>query len=723
MINSALELLELGLSVVPLQKNKKIPPAGCTWKEQQKDLPSEDLIEKRFKQYPDSDLGVITGKVSGIVVVDSDSAEACAWIEKQFPTTWLTVSNNGRGKHYYFKYPKQGFVGSSGSIVYENVDIRGEKGLIVVPPSEHKSGNLYQWNIAEGFSLENLEDLPEYPAKYIETKKEYKEKFETEYVPGELKNIAEQCAWMRHCREDADKISYDEWLWMLSIVSRCKDGKKKCHWLSKLSSKYNYNYTVIKINEVLKNMGAVSCRTISKKFEGCFECKNLIKAKGFSPVILSSEDIIEDETQRITIEDIKSQKINNLTLEIPEKILYPGGLISIGMNALNSSESPNIPQYSFPIVISIISRALMGKVTYGGVWPNFYMIKVGGTSTGKTDADKIMRRAICSDLDFESFYGPDDFSSGPGLLRGLEEQPQTLINLDEISYLFKRFDNHDPVTAGKIEILLQLFTNAGLTYKKPYGDAKKSIILNQPCLSLIGNATTSIFDDIRPEDFISGLIQRFTFWCYDGPIPRREPYIGGYNADMIKFLNEIKKIYKEFDKSDKKKESVSDIIGGAIEMTTEKDAYNQLLEFSKHITDYANKEDDQGKVGIISRKYYEAIKYAMVYSAGSGYKITGKAIDYGIIIANLVGDWKLNILSSKVREGIFHRDCEIFKEGIIAVLKIGKKPTGKLIANRRPRIKELKPHEFKNVTTALAARKEIEIDDSGQSTKYFLLKD
>jgi len=722
MINSALELLELGLSVVPLQKNKKIPPEGCTWKEQQVILPSEELIEQRFEKYPDSDLGVITGRVSGLVVVDGDSAEACTWIEKNFPQSWLTVSNNGRGKHYYYKYPDKGTVRNSNKTLHAAVDIRGDGGLVVVPPSEHRSGNAYEWNISEGFSLEDLGELPEYPEKYIETKKtEHKEKIETEHVPGELKNIAEQCAWLRHCREDAEALGYDEWLWMLSIVSRCVNGREKAHKLSGLSSKYSHDQCEKKINEVLINMGAVSCRTISRKFEGCYECKNLIKGKNFSPVILSSESVIEDETQRITIEDIEAQKINNLTLRLPEKIINPGGLISLGMAALNSSEAPTIPQYSFPIIVSSISRALMGKISYGGVWPNFYMVKVGGTSTGKTDADKIMKRAICNDIDFDDFYGPDDFSSGPGLLRGLEEQPQTLINLDEISYLFKRFDKHDPVTAGKIEILLQLFTNCGLTYKKPYGDAKKSIVLHQPCLSVIGNATTGIFDDIRPEDFISGLIQRFTFFCYDGKIPDRKQYSGSRNHAMSEFLDEIKKIYIGTEK--KKELSVADIIGGAVEATSSKGACNRLLDFSKHITATANNEEDQGRVGIISRKYYESIKYAMIFLAGSGYEITSKAIDYGIVVADLVGDWKLNVLSGKIREGIFHRDCEIFKEGIVTAIKMGREPTGKMIASRRPRIKELKPHEFKNVVTALAARKEIEIDDNSRSTKYYLLKD
>lgn len=734
MLNDALELFEIGLSVIPIVQKTKLPPAGCTWKEQQNILPDEKIIEQRFINNPGCNIGIITGKGSGVVVIDGDSAKACAWIEKTLPHTWLTVSNNGRGRHYYYRYPDDNIIKTSSGILYPDVDVRGDKGLIVVPPSIHKSGNKYAWNINEGFSLDDIKDLPTCPVDIpgilgsVAGIRFDDNKNSNEHVSGKLKNIAEQCEWMRHCRADAEEIGYDEWLWMLSIVSRCVDGRGKAHKLSALSSKYNFDNCDKKISETLGKMGAVTCKTISGKFDNCFKCKNLGKGLKFSPVILGAENVIDEKIERITIEDIEKQDIGNLTLQLPEKIINPsngGDLISMGMNALSESEAPDIPQYSYPVIVSIISRALMGGITYAGVWPNFYMIKVGGTSTGKTDCDKIMRRFICFDDDFKNFYGPDDFSSGPGLLRGMEAQPQCLINLDEISYLFKRFDKHDPVTAGKIEILLQLFTNCGITYKKPYGDVKKSITLDSPCLSIIGNATSGIFDDIRPEDFISGLIQRFTFFCYDGQIPKRRVYADDYNKDMSIFLDAIKKIYQG-EKVKKNNNSLLNILAGngtPIELGISSGARKRLIDFSEHIREAANAENDQGRVGIISRKYYESIKYAMIFLAGKNFELTAAAIDYGIDVANLLGDWKLNVLSGKIREGIFHRDCEVFKEGIAAAIKKGKRPTGKIIADRRTRIKELKPHEFKNVITALSARKEIEIDEFGQSTAYFLLKD
>ena len=98
-------------------------------------------------------------------------------------------------------------------------------------------------------------------------------------------------------------------------------------------------------------------------------------------------------------------------------------------------------------------------------------------------------------------------------------------------------------------------------------------------------------------------------------------------------------------------------------------------------------------------------------------------INYGVDLADVTGDWKLKILYNKVKTGNFHKLCDVFKEGIAAVIKRGCSPTGKAIADRRHILKNLKPREFNDITKALAARKEIVIDESGISTKYFLVKE
>ncbi len=737
MLDVALELLEMGLSVIPLTKKTNLPPAGCTWLEQQDKLPEEDIVTQRFTDNPGCNIGIITGAASRVVVIDGDSQEACKWIEKTFPNTWLTVTNSGRGKHYYYRYPalnNGNYIKTSSSALFQEVDVRGDKGLVVVPPSIHKSSNSYVWNIVEGFSLDDLSELPECPVDIPgivgnrnghDNDGKIKSDNHGGYVPGELKNIADQCTWLQHCRIDAKTLGYDEWRWMLSIVSRCIDGRAKAHILSKAHEKYNYEQTDRKINEVLQNMGPATCRTIVERFKGCLDCPNILKGIKFSPEILAAESVIEEPEiiELVTADDINQQQ--SLNLKLPEEIINPGGLISLGMEALASSGIPNIAQYNYPIVISAIARAISGKIICNNVWPNLYNIKVGGTSTGKSESDKILRRAIVESGKFENFYGVTDFSSGPGLLRGLSENPKCLINLDEISYLFKRFDKPDPISSGKISALLELYSQSGVEIKKSYGSAKNNITINCPCVSILGNATPGIFDNIKNEDFESGLIQRFDFWYYAGDILKRDIIKQISMLNMDSFIEQLSIIFSGDIHGQNELEKA---IGVPYSVIPKGKCAKQLQNFSDYIVEKSNKMENDGEKGIVSRGYHTAIKYALCHMVSDrGYPmfyedINSNDLDYGIKVATLISDWKLETLISFVSQGAFHRNWKIFKSAIAGAIKADKRPSGKILINRRKQLKNIKSKDWDEIVKVLVARKEIFLEEFKGKTIYWLRK-
>jgi len=431
----------------------------------------------------------------------------------------------------------------------------------------------------------------------------------------------------------------------------------------------------------------------------------------------------------VTVEDLDDDQ-TDLSLIIPEKILNPGGLISLGMEACKSSFIPDIDQFNFPVILSLIANAIAGKIEFdGGIWPNFYNIKVGGTSTGKTDSDKFWKNII-RNYGVGDFYGPTDFASGPGLFRGLSNQPQCLMSLDEISYLLKRFDRPDPLSQGKIAALLELHTNAGQEIKKPYGDGKNSINIEYPCLNIISNATPTIFDDIRPEDFETGLIQRFDFWYYAGAIPYRKNKMGAENKKAQEFISRLMDLHT-YSPRNNSKTNLSGVMGIPVTIYADKQCQKMIYDYSVANIDLANQQTSAGAVGIISRRFHAALKYGMEHLASRIGRneihrlyepITVIDFAWGMLVAELLASWKINTLSKKVSMGDFHRDSKIFIEGIKACLRTDRALTGKSIANRRPRIKAWQPQHFDQVVKALAARKEIKIDNSGRYTQYFLLK-
>ena len=95
-------------------------------------------------------LGVLTGRRSGIVVLDVDSEqgeEALAALEAEhgtLPATVTGVPNTGRGRHLYFRAGREA-VGNSAGRVGTGLDVRGERGFVVAPPSTHAGGSRYAW--------------------------------------------------------------------------------------------------------------------------------------------------------------------------------------------------------------------------------------------------------------------------------------------------------------------------------------------------------------------------------------------------------------------------------------------------------------------------------------------------------------------------------------------------------------------------------------------------
>jgi hypothetical protein len=93
---------------------------------------------------------VRTGAASGLVVVDVDPAHGGdAALERliaqhgSLPQT-LTVLTGSGGRHFYFSHPGRTVRNSAGTMG-AGLDIRGDGGYVVAPPSRHITGGVYQW--------------------------------------------------------------------------------------------------------------------------------------------------------------------------------------------------------------------------------------------------------------------------------------------------------------------------------------------------------------------------------------------------------------------------------------------------------------------------------------------------------------------------------------------------------------------------------------------------
>lgn len=142
MLKYALEYLARGWSVFPIVAGDK-KPRLAKWAEFQKRAPTLEEVTRWWTLHPTDGIALATGPVSGVVVIDVDGGK-CPNVDTDLISR--TGRESGNGRHLFCKWQK-GIRNRTNLI--EGVDIRGEGGYVILPPSLHASGRTYAW-ISEG---------------------------------------------------------------------------------------------------------------------------------------------------------------------------------------------------------------------------------------------------------------------------------------------------------------------------------------------------------------------------------------------------------------------------------------------------------------------------------------------------------------------------------------------------------------------------------------------
>ena len=151
MINHALEYHEQGLCVMPIRHNKK--PYLHEWAHLQEDRPAIGMIEHWWKQWPDAMIGIITGRISGVCVIDADSAIGYNQVIGRMDAHRKPDVNSPNGWHWYCAYPSRG-IGCKPRFL-PDVDFKADGGYIIAPPSQNGDGTPYvlKGEIGQGFEI------------------------------------------------------------------------------------------------------------------------------------------------------------------------------------------------------------------------------------------------------------------------------------------------------------------------------------------------------------------------------------------------------------------------------------------------------------------------------------------------------------------------------------------------------------------------------------------
>lgn len=144
-LKSAIEFFNMGLCVIPITPGQKDPPL-IRWLEYKERRSTIEEIVEWWRKWKDANVGIVTGKISNLCVVDLDRYKEDYNPEtelKFFDSIVTPTSTSPRGgTHLYFE--SAGLPISAGSIA-PGIDVRDEGGYIVAPPSVNGNGRPYEW--------------------------------------------------------------------------------------------------------------------------------------------------------------------------------------------------------------------------------------------------------------------------------------------------------------------------------------------------------------------------------------------------------------------------------------------------------------------------------------------------------------------------------------------------------------------------------------------------
>jgi len=162
--------LNYGWSVIPLIFGDKRP--AIKWEAHQQKRADREQLETWFEGDNHNE-GLVTGKVSGIVVIDVDREDGWEALLKYGITRGMDTPTvtTPKGEHLYFQYPGNNVVGLDGQTICRNnvgkvpgCDFRGDGGYVVAPPSVNGNGLAYKWKIRP----DQAKPLP-LPERYIQS--------------------------------------------------------------------------------------------------------------------------------------------------------------------------------------------------------------------------------------------------------------------------------------------------------------------------------------------------------------------------------------------------------------------------------------------------------------------------------------------------------------------------------------------------------------------------
>lgn len=276
-------------AIFPCKANTKIPATKRGFKDA---LFNQDVLEIERQGY---NVGLAL-EPSNLIAIDCDvdekkgynGLETLAKLEEKLgklPNT-LTQETPRGGKHFIFS--SSGIINPIGKIG-KDIDIKF-KGYIMIMPSKINNKAYCIVNGTDENADFIIAKLPQpwlnFLNKDTNSKRNQAQKMDFSslerkiYKNIDIERLFNNCAFLRHCRDNAEILSEPEWHTMITVLAQIKNSDELIHTLSAPYPKYNYAETQVKIYNARRFGHPQSCKYISETYSDiCQNCNYATNVK------------------------------------------------------------------------------------------------------------------------------------------------------------------------------------------------------------------------------------------------------------------------------------------------------------------------------------------------------------------------------------------------------------------------------------------------------------
>lgn len=471
-------------------------------------------IENLWAGRTDRNIAIATGIESGIFVVDVDG-EAGLASQAELPKLPKTLTcKTARGFHYYFRYPDKKVYNRTH--VWKGIDIRGEGGYVIGPPSHHVLGLRYEW-------LDEYAPIADAPDWLLEAVCSERR---APVVQNDLLTTAAEREWTPDEVRDmlsylSPDCSYQEWVDIgMALQAGGYNAEMYDEW-SRGSAKYKTNepyrkwysfepsggITMGTLIERAKLFGWKPREYISETIDWeSHPANGFFRKYGIGPYDADSEEETDEAAPQLE----KAKWPTGLELD-PMQI---DGLVGDTVRWIVGCAYREQPELALLNTLAALG-AVFGR-RYAGptdLRTNLFCCGIAGTGAGKDESRKRLK-ALMLAAGMETYLAGEDVKSGAGLVTQMERQPSCVMMIDEFGLVIASITGKN-AAQHHIDIstkMLSIYSTSGSSQTfGGYADKKVTpTTLYDPNLCIYGCTTLDKYlEAIKKDSVESGFLNRF----------------------------------------------------------------------------------------------------------------------------------------------------------------------------------------------------------------------